>query len=71
LGPELDEKPVILGGLITALRRSVTKRGQMMAYFKLEDLTGTVDVLVFPRNFTELAPLLAEDQVAVNPGKIS
>ncbi len=69
LGPELDEKPVILGGLITALRRSVTKRGQMMAYFKLEDLTGTVDVLVFPRNFTELAPLLAEDQVAVIRGK--
>lgn len=69
LGPEQDEKPVILGGLITALRRSVTKRGQMMAYFKLEDLTGSVDVLVFPRNFAELAPLLAEDVVVLVRGR--
>lgn len=63
-----EEKQVILGGMITALRKTVTKRGQLMAHFRLEDLTGSVDVLVFPKLFTKLAAALMPDQVVLVRG---
>ncbi|MDR0469743.1 MAG: DNA polymerase III subunit alpha, partial [Peptococcaceae bacterium] len=46
-----EDLPVTVGGIIGQYRRNVTKRGQMMASFHLEDLTGSVEVLVFPQLF--------------------
>lgn len=63
-----EEKKVILGGIVTGYRTTVTKRGEMMASFVLEDLTGTIDVLVFPRIFAQSARL-TEDQVVVVEGR--
>ncbi|MDR1194518.1 MAG: DNA polymerase III subunit alpha [Peptococcaceae bacterium] len=68
LGEE-EDFPVILGGVITQLRRTVTKRGQMMASFRLEDLTGSVETLVFPKLFEELAPRLSNDLAVVIRGR--
>lgn len=48
-----EEKKVILGGIITSFKQTITKKGEMMASFLLEDLTGTIEVLVFPRLFAE------------------
>jgi len=69
LSQDMEDRQVILGGMVTALRRSVTKKGQMMAYFKLEDLTGSIDVLVFPKLFSQIGPLLQEDAVVVVTGR--
>jgi DNA polymerase-3 subunit alpha len=63
-----EEKKVILGGLITGYRTTVTKRGEMMASFVLEDLTGTIEVLVFPRIFAQSSGL-SDDQIVVVEGK--
>lgn len=59
------EKKVALGGLMTGMRQTVTKRGEMMASFILEDLTGSMDVLVFPRIFPQLQGLGNESIVVV------
>lgn len=63
-----EEKKVILGGLVTGYRTTVTKRGEMMASFVLEDLTGTMDVLVFPRIFAQSSGL-KDDQIIIIQGR--
>ncbi len=67
--PEEEDLPVVVGGIVNEYRRTVTKRGQMMASFRLEDLTGSVDVLVFPKLFEEMAPRLANDLAVVIKGR--
>lgn len=64
---EGKEQKVVLGGVITGLRQNVTKRGDLMASFTLEDLTGSVEVLIFPRYFAQMRGL-ANDQVIILEG---
>ncbi|MDR3600050.1 MAG: DNA polymerase III subunit alpha [Desulfosporosinus sp.] len=63
-----EEKKVALGGLATGFRQNVTKKGEMMASFVLEDLTGGIEVLVFPRVYAQTRAL-GNDQVIVVGGK--
>ncbi|KLU66654.1 DNA polymerase III subunit alpha [Desulfosporosinus acididurans] len=63
-----EEKKVVLGGLVTSLRQTVTKKGEMMASFILEDLTSGIEVLVFPRVFA-FTRSLNNDQVVVVAGR--
>jgi len=63
-----EEKKVALGGLVTGFRQNVTKKGEMMASFVLEDLTGAIEVLVFPRTYAQTRTL-GNDQVIVVVGK--
>lgn len=63
-----EEKKVILGGLVTGYRTTVTKRGEMMASFVLEDLTGSIEVLVFPRIYAQNSGL-KDDQILVIEGR--
>lgn len=47
----MDSKATI-GGMIMAKSVKPTKTGQLMAYLTIEDLVGTVEVIVFPRTFS-------------------
>ncbi|HHZ17433.1 MAG TPA: DNA polymerase III subunit alpha [Peptococcaceae bacterium] len=66
-----DRDAVTLAGMITALRRSVTKKGQTMAYFVLEDLTASLDAMLFPRNLMKYNQLLKEDLPVLVTGRLS
>ena len=47
-GESIEEgKVVVAGGVITDLQKKWTRRGDLMASFTLEDLEGTVEVIVF------------------------
>lgn len=48
---KVDSKATI-GGMIMAKSVKSTKTGQLMAYLTIEDLVGTVEVIVFPRTFS-------------------
>ena len=48
-----DHDRVIVGGIISDIKIRMTKRGQSMAYVTLEDLVGTVEVIVFPKPYQE------------------
>ncbi|MHB1406800.1 MAG: DNA polymerase III subunit alpha [Desulfitobacteriaceae bacterium] len=61
-----EDRPLVLGGIITALRQTVTKKGEMMASFTLEDLTGGLDVLVFPRIYPQVQGLSNDKAVFVS-----
>ena len=56
-----SEKNAILGGIITNVNTKITKRGQYMAFITLEDLYGTVEIVVFPKVYDRCRAFLKED----------
>lgn len=66
-----DNSEVVLGGLITDVKKINTRRGEVMAFLTLEDLTGTVEVVVFPRTYTQNRLALRVDEVVLVKGKTS
>ncbi len=57
-----DGESVIIGGMITDKKVKVTKTSnKLMAYIQLEDLYGTIEVTIFPRDYERLKPLLEDD----------
>jgi DNA polymerase-3 subunit alpha len=67
---EIQGSEVRVGGLVRAVRRVVTRSGQIMAYVELEDLTGTVDVTLFPRAYEQFRHIFEPDAVVVLQGKV-
>lgn len=65
-----DKSPVVVGGIITGVKRTVTKGGSAMAFLTVEDLTGSVEVIVFPKTYEQVHFLLKRDAVVVVRGKV-
>jgi DNA polymerase-3 subunit alpha len=59
-----------VGGVITGLQRKWTKKGDLMAVLTLEDLQGTVEVMVFPKTMAQVGHLLADDAVVLITGRV-
>ncbi len=58
---------VTVSGIITKTRDQLTKKGEMMRYIELEDLTGSIEVLIFPGQLRRFDSLLQADmQVTVS-----
>ncbi len=66
----LQDTEVRVAGLVREVRRVVTRKGQIMAYASLEDLTGTVDIVLFPRTFEQARLMFEPDRVVVVQGKV-
>lgn len=60
---------VDVGGMISKMRSIYTKKGQPMAFLTLEDLTGSVEVVVFPELYEKHRDILEEDRVVITRGK--
>ena len=45
---------VIVGGIITGINTKTTKNDKMMAFINIEDLTGTMEAIVFPTVFENI-----------------
>ncbi|WP_413561508.1 DNA polymerase III subunit alpha [Bdellovibrio sp. HCB209] len=56
------KKRVIVAGLITELRELITKKGTRMAFGKLEDLTGSVELVIFPDAFAKNGEMLKDER---------
>jgi DNA polymerase III subunit alpha len=65
-----DGTPTAVGGVITGLQRKWTRKGDLMAVFTLEDLSATLEVMVFPKTMTEHGHKLADDVVVVVRGRV-
>ena len=70
-GHPLDGMYVDMAGILTEVKGKSTKKGDYMAFVTLEDMTGSVESLVFPRVFERYQGLLQEDEAVVISGKIS
>lgn len=71
LKPEHDGKAVTIGGAIIDVREITTKNGQKMAFVKLEDRFGEVEVILFPNSFQQTLGLWERDKVVLIRGKVS
>ncbi len=69
-----DGTQVVLGGMITKIRTVVTKAGRnpgsKMGIVTLEDLTGSVEVVLFPDDLEKHRPLIAADRLALFCGQV-
>lgn len=59
-----DEK-VIVGGVVVSQRAITTKKGDRMAFVNFEDLTGQVEMVVFPKIYKDFRALLEQDEPLV------
>lgn len=71
LRPEVDNKKVTVGGIITNVRTIITKSGAKMAFVGIEDKTGESEVIVFPDLFAQVGAKLAQDVVIRAGGKVN
>jgi DNA polymerase III subunit alpha len=65
-----DGERVAVGGLVSAVRQHVTKKGDPMAFVLLEDLTGSAEITVFTRAFQTSRDLLVQDRIVVIRGRV-
>ncbi|NPV69295.1 MAG: DNA polymerase III subunit alpha [Firmicutes bacterium] len=65
-----NDERVTIGGLITAAKKITTKNGGMMAFVTLEDLTGSTEVVVFPRVFGKVSQDIQVDTIVLVTGRV-
>ncbi|MGL5345932.1 MAG: DNA polymerase III subunit alpha [Peptostreptococcaceae bacterium] len=67
----LDEREVIMGGMIASKNIKTTKRNEIMAFLELEDLYGTIEVIVFPQILKRYNEILNEDNIIYIKGNLN
>jgi len=66
-----DRKEYCIAGIVDAVSVKTTKRGDNMAFITLMDLYGTVEVIVFSREYSKYRDLLAKDKKVLIKGTAS
>ena len=66
-----DNQQVMVGGMIVDKTIKYTKNNKTMAFITLEDLLGTVEVIVFPRDYEKFHMLLNEDEKVFIRGRVN
>ena len=66
-----DEDKVVVGGIITEVTQKVTRNNQIMAFIKIEDLSATIEVIVFPKTLDRVRNLIAADAFVIIKGRVS
>ncbi|WP_017212225.1 DNA polymerase III subunit alpha [Clostridium beijerinckii] len=66
-----DNDRVILGGILASVNQKVTRNNSIMAFLKLEDLTGTIEVIVFPKTLEKVKELCVTDSLVIVKGRLS
>ena len=62
---------VIIGGIVSFASRKVTRNNTLMAFMKVEDLSGTIEVIVFPKTLEKYTALVNEDEMVLVKGRVS
>jgi DNA polymerase-3 subunit alpha len=68
---ELKDGGVVrIGGLVRSTKNIKTKKGELMAFVTIEDMHGSVEVIVFSRVFSDVRDLLVEDRPVLVQGQV-
>ncbi len=70
-GMEMDGMYVEMGGILTEVKGKATKKGAYMGFITIEDLTGQIECLVFPKVYEKYQAMMAVDDLVVLCGKLS
>ncbi|OBR91899.1 DNA polymerase III subunit alpha [Clostridium ragsdalei P11] len=66
-----DGDRVIVGGILSEVSKKITKNNDMMAFAKLEDLYGIMEIIVFPKVFQRFKSLIEDDYMIIVKGRVS
>ena len=67
----MDQENVIIGGMISNKRIQTTKRNEIMAFLEVEDLYGSIEVIVFPRTLQQYNTIVNEENIVYIKGRLS
>jgi DNA polymerase-3 subunit alpha len=67
----LDGQKVIMGGIFASIKQKSTKNNAMMAFAQLEDLFGTIEVIIFPKTYEENLSFIKPDSIVLVEGRVS
>lgn len=70
IDPEWAGREVVLAGMVNSIHQIVTKKGDPMAFVRLEDLQGDVELVVFPKIYQRTRELWEEDELLLVRGKV-
>ena len=70
-GVAYDGLQVSMAGILASARNKMTRKGQMMGLFELEDLTGQIEGMVFPKLFDRYAFMLQADTMVIVEGRLN
>ena len=65
-----DDSIVVVGGMISGVTIKYTKQSKAMAFINLEDLTGTVEVVIFPNSYEKARSLISEGNKVFIQGRV-
>ena len=68
---DIDNMNVSFLGVVTSVKKKVTKKDEIMAFCGVEDLFGNIEMIVFPKNFIMYGNILAVGNIVLVDGKIS
>ncbi len=66
-----DGSQVAVGGVVASFQKKWTKKGELMALLMLEDLSSSIEVMVFPKSFADYGHLLEDDRIVILRGRVS
>lgn len=69
--PEHDGRAVVVGGAVTSMREITTRNGQKMAFVRIEDEAGDIEIILFPSAYQQTIGLWERDRVVIVRGKVS
>ncbi len=70
MGEELDQQRICVAGVVTEIRRVITKARATMGVATVEDLQGTIEVIVFPKVFEQTEQTWQEDAILLVAGRV-
>lgn len=65
-----DRSRVVLAGVVNNFKRKSTKNGNLMAFITLEDLEGTVEIIVFPKVYEKCKEIIKKDEIVITEGQL-
>ncbi|MCP4913567.1 MAG: DNA polymerase III subunit alpha [Oligoflexia bacterium] len=66
-----DKREMVLAGMIVGRKNILTKKGDKMCFATLEDLSGKIELIVFPKTFAENEEILASDEPMIVMGQVN
>jgi DNA polymerase-3 subunit alpha len=66
-----NKREVTLGGVLSSLKNIITKKGDKMCFATLEDLSGKIECIVFPRVFSEYEDILKTEDPVLMEGQVN
>jgi len=70
LREKADDDAVSVAGMLTSVRRTLTKAGQQMLIATIEDMSGDVEVVVFSKLYPQIQALFVQDEILIVKGRL-